>query len=467
MRVMEILAWETSVPFVWVVLFLTGLLLILGLWQRKINRLKTREIVAQIRQSQDQGTDHPIAQHPRINQSRCIGCASCVAACPEEGVLGLVDGVAHVIHGSRCIGHARCADACPVAALTLGLSDISARADIPLLSDDLETSVPGLYIAGDLGGFTLITNAVEQGTRVVDTIATRKRDSGRQSHSPDIIDVLIVGAGPTGIAATLKAVEQKLTYATIDQEELGGTVRQYPRRKLTMTQPVDLPLYGRMKKREYVKEDLIELWAGIIREFNIVIQSHTRLHGVERQADCLVAELSTGTIVAHSIVLALGRRGTPRKLGVPGEKSEKVLYQLIDTATYTDQKILIVGGGDSAVEAATGLANQPGNEVTLSYRRPHFFRIKPRNEARIETYQKEGKVRTFFSSNVKSIQRNSVILTGGEGDAEWTEELENDYVFIFAGGEPPYPFLKNMGIRFGGEQEESRPESSRIVKVTR
>ena len=428
---------------------------VLGLWQRRVAEEQHRRVVEEIQDANERGTRRAIAQHPQIDAVACIGCGSCVKACPEDGVLGLVHEVAHVIHGSRCIGHGRCAVACPVEALTVGLGDVSQRTDIPVLSEQLESSVPGLYIAGELGGFALIRNAIEQGKRAVDSIAQRVRPGPPQEG---IADVLIVGAGPAGIAASLKAIECKLSYMTIAEEDLGGTVRKYPRRKLTMTQPVDLPLYGRMKKSQYLKEELVDLWDGIVRDFGVVVRERTRLTGLERDDGVFVAQTSHGELRARFVVLALGRRGTPRRLGVAGEDAEKVLYQLVDTSTYTDEHLLVVGGGDSAIEAATGLADQSGNVVTLSYRKPNFFRLKARNEERIMRYAAEGRVRCMFSSGVEDIRDDSVEL---RLDDVTTVVLPNDYVFVFAGGEPPYPLLKSMGIRFGGEEANHAEASSK------
>lgn len=430
---------------VWLWLFLAGLLAFIGLWQAWIRRRHRRRVIEEIRDSRTRGTSKAIAQHPQVDPLACIGCGSCVKACPEDGVLEIVDGIARVVHGSRCIGHGRCAEACPVGALVVDLGDISERPDIPVLSESYESSVSGLYIAGELGGVALIRNAISQGTRVIEDIASRlPKDRDRS-----IPDVLIVGAGPSGLAASLKAIELGLEYRTIDQDEVGGTVTKYPRRKLVMTQPVDLPLHGRLKKSEYVKEDLIELFQGIIRKHGLRVESRVKLLGVEKSEDLFEAKTSAGVIQARTVVLCLGRRGTPRKLGVPGEESEKVQYRLIDAATYEGKDVLVVGGGDSAIEAATGLANQPGNRVTLSYRKADFFRLKPRNEERISRYVRDGRIRAIFSSQVQEIREGSVILTTGDGTPE---EVRNDYVFIFAGGEPPFPLLQGAGVAFGGDR---------------
>ena len=286
-------------------------------------------------------------------------------------------------------------------AITVGLGDISARPDIPIISENQETTIPGIYIAGELSGIGLIRHAIDQGSRAVAHIASKLPK--QKESSAEIVDVLVVGSGPAGISATLKAMEQKLSYATIDQDDLGGTVRKYPRRKLTLTQTVNIPLYGKMPGNEYHKEELLELWEGIIKKFNVSIQSPIKLLNIQKKGDVFEAETSQGPFRSRAVVLALGRRGTPRKLGVPGEEQEKVVYQLIDASTYNAQKLLVVGGGDSAIEAAVALANQQGNVVTISYRKHDFFRLKAKNEERIRDYIKTKRIRPLFSSDVKEI----------------------------------------------------------------
>jgi thioredoxin reductase/NAD-dependent dihydropyrimidine dehydrogenase PreA subunit len=437
----------------WVVLFLFGLFVVLGLWQRKVGRARTQAAMEKIREAAEIGSSRPQSLHPQINPRTCIGCASCVAACPEEEVLGLVDGIAHILHGSRCIGHGRCEAACPVGAITVGMGDVASRPDIPALSEAFETSVPGVYLAGEVGGVALIRHAIEQGARAVSDIAKRIQQAPRRVD-PGVADVLIVGAGPAGLSASLKAIERGLSYLTIDQDDIGGTIRKYPRRKLAMTQPVDIPLYGRLRRSEYLKEELIDLWESLIRDFHLVIHERVKLLDLRRERGDFVARTSAGRVRCRFAVLALGRRGTPRKLDVPGEDSEKVLYQLIDAAGYTNGKFLVVGGGDSAIEAATALANQPGNDVTLSYRKPAFTRLKKRNEERIGDYVARGRIRAIFSSNVERIDPQEVLLATPAG----IEGIPYDNVFVFAGGEPPFPLLRGIGVKFGGDGEtDARP----------
>lgn len=427
---------------VWLGAAFIAVLYLLAVWQRGIDRRERSEAIEQLREAKALGADRPMSQHPQIAPLQCIGCSSCIRACPEGGVLALVDGIARVVQASRCVGHGVCADACPVGALTIGLGDLSDRADIPILTDELESTVPGVFIAGELGGLALIRNAIEQGQRTIVAIAGRP---GRVP--PGGVDVLIVGAGPAGLSASLKAKELGLSSITIDQGTIGGTLCKYPRRKLVLTQPVQLPMGERFKRTEYRKEELIEQWRAIIERHDLHIRESVRFLGIHGRTESgFEARTSDGPVSCRFVVLALGRRGTPRTLGVPGEERESVLYQLVDAATFTHQRALVVGGGDTAIEGATALADQLGNVVRLAYRKSSFFRLKRRNAERIERYASEGRVEVLFSSEIAEIEPDRVRLRTGAT----TREFENDYTFVFAGGNPPFPLLRDIGVGFGG-----------------
>jgi len=260
--------------------------------------------------------------------------------------------------------------------------------------------------------------------------------------------VCIVGAGPAGISASLRCIERKLSYVTLEQGDLGGTVAQYPRQKLVMTSPVELPLYGKFKKLEISKEQLLDIWLELARETNLQVNTGERVDQIRREADGIFTiESSRGKYRARTVVLAMGRRGTPRKLGVPGEDLAKVMYSLLDAEAYTGKRILVVGGGDSAVEAAMGLAYQKGNRVTLAYRREAFSRLKQRNSKRIEECVRGGRLEVIFNSQPVEIAPEAVIL---EVQSE-RRVLPNDFVWIFAGGTPPNAMLERFGIALGAQ----------------
>jgi thioredoxin reductase len=409
-------------------------------------RRRNRRDGARKAEAERLGTDKAVAQYPFVDPALCIGCGACVDACPEYDVLGVVGGTATVINGMRCVGHGACERACPVGAIEVGLGDVKSRADIPVTDGWHETSVPGLFVVGELGGLALIRNAVSEGTRAVERIAQRQGGPGR---GDGVLDLAVVGAGPAGLSAALAAVERRLTHVVLEQEtSLGGTVLHYPRRKLVLVQQVDLPLGGRLKEAEYGKEEILDLMQRLIVAASLEIRFGERVQSVTRGSDGIFeAGTTKGSYRARSLILALGRRGSPRKLGVPGEELPKVMYKLMDADSYQGQALLIVGGGDSAVEAAIGLSRDGRNDVTLSYRRERIVRIKRANEERLAPLIRANRLRLLLPSEVEAIHERVVSLRAGGGNVE----LPNDYVFVFAGGEAPLPLLRRAGVRFGGD----------------
>lgn len=407
-------------------------------------------------------SEGPKAQHPHIDNAQCIGCATCTTVCPEGDVLAMVGAKAAIVNGYKCIGHGLCADACPVGAITMAMASPSMGADMPFMTAEHETSLENLFIIGELGGLALIKNAVNQGRECIDTI-TARMSAGRRS--PSIYDVLIVGAGPAGISASLRAIENKLNYITLEQDEVGGTVAKYPRQKLVMTSPVEFPMYGKFKKTELSKENLLAFWDMVLNRADFNVRTGEKVENIVKDADAIFTVSTVNNQYrTRAVVLALGRTGTPRKLGVKGEELSKVMYRLIEADHYVNKKILVVGGGDSAVEAAMGLANQVGNQVTMSYRKEQFSRIKERNSKRIEECMHSGKVKVLFNSIPTEIRQDSVLLEV----AGQVEEIPNDYVWVFAGGTPPYDFLKKIGIQFGlhdltveGSQEARQAQAAK------
>ena len=414
-----------------------------------LKNLKKRE--ARAREAAEKGklfSDGPKAQHPHIDTNYCIGCATCTTVCPEGDVLAMIGGKAVIVNGHKCIGHGLCADACPVGAITMVMASPSMAADMPYLSPEYETSVPNLFIVGELGGLALIKNAVNQGRDCVDTISARFKSNGLSRPIQGVHDLLIVGAGPAGISASLRAIENKLQYITLERDEIGGTVAKYPRQKLVMTSPVEFPMYGPFKKLQLSKENLLAFWDMILNRADFNVSTGEKVDDIKKGEDGIFT-VTTGTnhYRAKAVILALGKAGEPRKLGVKGEDLPKVMYRLIEADHYINKKILVIGGGDSAVEAAMGLASQTGNKVTLSYRSERFSRIKERNTKRIEDFIKSGKMTVLFNSSPVEFTEQSVIL-----DVNGTrQEIPNDFVWIFAGGTPPTAFLKKVGVGFGSQ----------------
>jgi thioredoxin reductase (NADPH) len=411
-----------------------------------LRSLKKRE--ARAREAAEKGklfSEGPKAQHPHIDTNYCIGCGTCTSVCPEGDVLAMIGGKAVIVNGHKCIGHGLCADACPVGAITMVMASPSMAADLPFLTPEFETTVPNLFIVGELGGLALIKNAVNQGRDCVDSIAARFK--ARPAKAIDgIYDLLVIGAGPAGISASLRAIEHKLKYLTLERDEVGGTVAKYPRQKLVMTSPVEFPIYGKFNKLQLSKENLLAFWDMILNRADFNVSTGEKVDDVQKGEDGIfTVSTATNRYRARTVILALGRAGEPRKLGVEGEELPKMMYRLIEADHYINKKILVVGGGDSAIEAAMGLANQIGNQVTLSYRGERFSRIKERNAKRIEDCMRTGKVNVLFNSNPVEFKPESVILDVSGA----RQEIPNDFVWIFAGGTPPNAFLKKIGVGFG------------------
>src|ERR1700682_1722615 len=355
-----------------------------------LRRLKRRDAEAVVAAEKGKIISHgPQSQHPKIDGNLCIGCASCTLVCPEGDVLAMFGGKAVIINGYKCIGHSLCMEACPVGAITMVMADPSVNGDTQILTHKNETTVKNMFIVGELGGLALIKNAINQGRDCIDHIATRLAASGA-SRNTDIHDVLIVGAGPAGVSASLRAIEKNLKYITVDEGEIGGTVAKYPRQKLVMTSPVEFPMYGKFKKWELSKEELLKFWDQVLRRADFKFSKGEKVSDIQKAEDgTFVVHTSNNQYRTRYVVLALGKGGSPRKLGVKGEGLPKVMYRLIEADHYINKKILVIGGGDSAVEAAMGLAAQVGNTVTLSYRQANFSRLKDRHVKRLEGSDRE------------------------------------------------------------------------------
>ena len=392
------------------------------------------------------GMTEPASIHPVINHALCLGCATCVAACPEKSknVLGVIHGKAHLVNPTHCIGHGACKTACPFDAIELVFGTEKRGVDIPQVNPDFQTNVPGIFIAGELGGMGLIRNAVKQGVEAVDSIC--KLDGVGKSNG-DVIDLVIVGAGPAGIAASLAAKDKKLNFVTLEQDSIGGTVSHYPRGKIVMTAPAVLPIVGKMQFKETTKEALMEFWQGVIEKATLKINDRERVESVEAenladQSSGFHVKTGTGEYHTRAILLAIGRRGTPRKLGVPGEELTKVVYRLIDPAQYRNQHVLVVGGGDSALEAAVSISEEEGTTVAISYRSEAFSRAKEKNRIKIANAEKAGRLRVLMKSNVKHIEPDKVVIKTDDDEVC----IDNDAIIVCAGGILPTPFLKSIGI---------------------
>ncbi len=613
------------------------------------------------------GRNLPASLYPVIDTDICIGSGACVAACPEQDVLGIVNGMGRLIHGAACIGHGRCAAECPVDAIRLVFGTEERGVDIPHITGTFETSRAGIYIAGELGGMGLIRNAIRQGIgaarnamgsiqggssvpghallpvvgqdvaaspfdavpstmvgtvrpvaegpdlgdllastrtphgrpkspeaifqdvhggptdehdfanarpqktnsfpkpplgtltmlgglhggrafplvqretrigrapdcvvrvdgdnvsrhhasihmvatayRLVDadstngTLVNGKRvteiqldDGDRVQVGPNLfrfsvraasrtvmasanlkplefspagilsappsyppppeppkpaapvptgitqtVDVLLVGAGPAGLAGALACKERGVSFALIEQNRLGGAAAAYPRHKVVMTEPIEVPLFGTIHKPEITKEELLELWNNIAQKTDLKVQTGVTFKGLDGNDGAFVAHTSAGDIACKKIILAIGRRGAPRKLGVPGEDGTHVTYELIDPEQYKKAKVVVIGGGDSALEAAWQLTEEAEATVNLVHR-SEGFRGKAKNVEHVEALRKEARLGVFLNTKTLKILPGSVEVNTPAGP----RSLPADYVIILIGGELPTALLESLNIR--------------------
>ncbi len=419
--------YAVPIGFIWT-------LYILWRWRREEKSRATKTAAVEA------GLVEPASLHPKIDPAKCLACGACVSACPEGDIIGMINGKAELVEPSHCIGHGACREACPYDAITLVLGTEKRGVDIPHVSPDFQTNVPGIFIAGELGGMGLIRNAIEQGSQAIDSI--RKLSGPRPSHG---YDVIIVGAGPAGFAASLAAMKHKLKFLTIEQDTFGGTVAHFPRGKVVMTAPANLPLGGKLNFRTVSKERLLRIWNDIARKTGLRrrINYGEEVKGIARHGEAFEVKTTRGSYLAASVLLAIGRRGTPRKLDVEGEQQPKVVYRMIDPEQYRRQHVLVVGGGDSALEAATSIAQQPGTTVTLSHRGEAFSRAKVKNRELVEAARRSGRLRVLFESKVRRIGRDDV-----EIEQKGRRMLiRNDAVIVCAGGILPTTFLESVGIQ--------------------
>ncbi|MDX1476293.1 MAG: NAD(P)-binding domain-containing protein [Saprospiraceae bacterium] len=407
-------------------------------------RLKSKAVEAKIAKAKEHGMYEPVSLHPVINPDLCIGSGACVQACPENDILGLRNGRAELINASQCVGHGACFHACPVQAISLCIGTEKRGVELPHVHQSFETNVPGVYIAGELGGMGLIKNSVEQGRQAMENIVKSMDPAEKAEY-----DVVIVGAGPAGISAALTAKKHKLKFVCLEQDTLGGTVYTFPRSKIVMTSPMELPLYGKVKLHETSKSELLQLWTTVLEKHDIHITENSKVEVITpEESGFTVTTKDGGQYHTRRVLLAIGRRGTPRKLNVPGEDLDKVAYRLLEPEHISGKRIIVVGGGDSAIEAALLLAEQ--NNVILSYRSGAFKRIKPGNSERIQLAIQKGLVQVEYNSNLVRITPETIELSTED---RGVITLKNDLVYIFAGGELPTKFLEKVGIgitkRFG------------------
>ena len=403
--------------------------------------------------------------HPIIDPEICIGSLSCVQACPVGDILGLVADKAQLMEPSKCIGHGRCAVDCPVDAIKLVYGTLERGIDLPNTDESFESARRGVYLIGEIVGMGLIRNCFVQGLELADNLAEHT-----YTHDENKTDVLIVGSGPAGLACAIGASNLGLNYRLIEQGTLGGTVAHFPRNKIVMVDDFKIPGHGKIRRGSLSKEDLLKIFKSLTNEFQIPIEEHTRVTGINGHDGKFEVITTRGTFLASKVVLAIGRRGNPRKLDVDGEELEKVMYGLRESEPYNDRSVLIVGGGDSAIEAACQLADESSAQISISYRKSRFQTCRPENRNKIESHITTGRIQALMDTSVAQISADSVTIACNDtGDKE---EVQNDYLFVCIGGELPTKFLNDAQISvesFHSEQKQggssthtSKPKPSKL-----
>jgi thioredoxin reductase/ferredoxin len=411
-----------------------------------------------------------VAEAPRkrllvhsINDDRCTGCEACITVCPTD-VLELKENKSRVIRFGDCIQCEQCVTSCPTTALVMhyeGTPPPPIR--LPAL-DDYYQATPGLYLIGEAAGKPLVKNSSNLGRAVVEhMVVTGMQSWGAEAAKRGHFDVLIVGSGPSGLSAALSCIAKKLTYVMIEKDELvASTVARYPKGKHVMAEPYDVRCVGLLPVWDAHKDELLAAWRTIIDRTGIEVQTREAVEDVAREPRGYYRVKTTKRqYLAQSVVLGIGTRGKPRKLGVPGEALTKVTPLLTDPADHKRQRVLVVGGGDSAVEAAIALA-PVAQQVTLSYRGKQLSRCKAKNRQQLDELEAAGRIRVVFSSTVVEIQEGMVLLKVGDK----LERIQNDHVFTCIGGDAPVKWLEGLGVRFSEiDHMAMRPPTDQVVEA--
>jgi thioredoxin reductase/ferredoxin len=381
-----------------------------------------------------------------INDDRCTGCDACVAVCPTN-VLDLVANKSRVLRFHDCIQCEACMFACPTEALVMFPEGaIPPPLKVPEVDENFQTIVPGQYLIGEVAGKPLVKNAANLGRSVVEHMLATGLRGGAIGRSDTIVDVAIIGSGPGGLSAALTCIQRGLSYVVLEKEQqIASTIARYPKGKLVMAEPYDTVNYSFLPVFDSAKEQLIPIWQELLQRVGLAVRQGESVESVGRAADGAFEIRSTvGNYRAQRVVLSIGTRGKPRTLQVPGENLPKVFSLLEDPDEWRGRSVLVVGGGDSACEAALALADS-GAKVMISYRGKGFNRAAPKNKATIEAYASEGRIKAKLGSQVLAFEHESVTIALGDGSQK---RYPNDAAFVLIGADPPIQWLEKMGIRF-------------------
>jgi len=330
----------------------------------------------------------------------------------------------------------------------------------PEISANYESNIKGLYIVGDLAGAPVIKLAMEQGFDIVQRIAGLP-ELGDSNRDESILDLLVIGAGAAGLNAALAAQDNGLSCVVVEKEKIANTIENFPEGKWVYAEPDSVPPKGKLWLDGATKEDLIKRWQEIVDENDLDVRTEEALETLAKETDgTFLAKTAKGEYRTRKILLATGQRGNPRKLGVPGEESEKVYHRLYSPRKYHGEDILVVGGGNSAIEAALLLSEE--NKVTISYRKGEFARIFKDNQRKIDRAMAVGRVEVMFNSSVKAFgDGRATLMIGGE-----ERGIPMDHAFVLIGAQPPVKFLKQLGIRMENTWDGSPLASLGLAAAT-
>ncbi|MFN0112335.1 MAG: NAD(P)-binding domain-containing protein [Blastocatellia bacterium] len=465
--------------------------------------------------------DGPPYPHPVINTATCIGCHACVDACPHN-VLAIVNGKATPIAIEQCMDDTSCQVECPTvpkSCIVVNTSKVIPERKVPKRDQQFMTNVPGVYLIGDVSGVPLIKNAINEGGGVVDWVVEDLKNAGKNGDTD--YDVAIIGIGPAGLSATALARQRGLKYIAIEQDQVVGTIQQtYQAGKYVYFNPVEKPVNGgiNLSGAGATKEVMIGSWMETIRTNGLIINEYESCKSVKPAGNNFIIETEQDKskrkmqYSVRRVILAIGNRGTPMKLGVPGEDSRivttatemvmpafcnkcgdkrvgdfrfcqncgqqlvpklkqrpafednKVKYKLTDPNDYSGKHIVVVGAGNSAIEAAVDLAafrSDDGtkitgwrdNTVTLIIRSNLKSDLKLGNKMLVYECIDEGKIKAFFGQTIKEVTPTEVALMSARErkpeTAKETARFQNDYVFALIGGEKPTKFLESIGVKIG------------------